>query len=102
MINYEFFYDIAAYINIQEKQLFSYKEVATHAYEYLCEFISSSEDLFPTEPIKTLYSLLVANGSETCLDWAYTLAKELDMIDMDYLDYLETDKEIIRRIMEGN
>lgn len=97
MVNYEFFYDITE----AWKGSFTPKEVAINAYEYLCEFETSLEDT-PTESIKTLYVLLVEDGSEVCLDWAYTLASELGLVDMDYLDYLETDKEIIKKIMGEN
>lgn len=100
MINYEFFYDIAAYGNETWKGSFTPKEVACNAYEYFCEFNTSLENEKPTETILCLYTLLIEDHSESCLDWAYTLAKELDMIDMDYLDYLETDTEVIKKFME--
>lgn len=101
MIDYSFFYTIAEYGNENWKGSFSPKEVACNAYDYLCEFNSSKENEIPTETIKELYSLLVEDGSEECLNWAYTLATELNLIDMDYLDYMETDPEIIRKFLEG-
>lgn len=101
MINYEFFYTIAEYGNVNWKGGFSPREIACNAYDYLCEFNSSKEIGTPTEVIKNLYSLLVEDETEECLDWAYTIASELGLIDMDYLDYMDTDTEIIKRFIEG-
>ena len=100
MIDYSFFYTIAEYGNENWKGSFSPREVACNAYNYLCEFNSSKEDETPTEVIKTLYSLLIEDETEECLDWAYTIATELNLIDMDYLDYMDTDKEIILKFVE--
>lgn len=101
MINFEFFYDIANYGNENWKGGFSPKEVANNAYEYLCEFQASKENEIPTETIKELYKLLIEDETEECLDWAYTIATELGLIDMDYLDCMDTDKEIIFKFLEG-
>ena len=101
MINYEFFYNIAEYENEVWKGGFSPKQIACNAYDYLCEFKASMESETITETIKELYKLLVEDGSEECLEWAYEIASELNLIDMDYLDYMETDPEIIKRFLEG-
>ena len=100
MLNYEFFYTIAEYGNEVWKGRFSPKQTACNAYDYLCEFKSSMENESPTGTIKVLYELLVEDGSEECLEWAYEIATELNLIDMDFMDYMETDPEIIKRFLE--
>ena len=101
-MNYEFFYTIAEYGNENwARGSFTHKEVACNAYDYLCEFDSSKENETPTEVIKNLYKLLIEDETEECLDWAYTIATELNLIDMDYLDYMDTDKEIVLKVLEG-
>lgn len=100
MIDFEFFYNIAEYGSENWKGSFSPKEIACNAYCYLCDFESSKETETPTVIIQNLYELLVEDGSEQCLDWAYTIASELGLIDMDYLDYMETDTELIKKFLE--
>ena len=95
------FYDIAEYGNGAWKGNFSSKEVACNAYDYLCEYNVSKENGEPTFVIKELYKLLIEDGTEQCLDWAYELAHRLGLIDMDYMDYAETDKELLRKILES-
>lgn len=43
-------------------------------------------------PLKNFVKLLAEDGSEECKEWLYQMADELGLIDMDYQDYLETDK----------
>ena len=100
MIDFRFFYDIALYGSENWKGNFTPREIACNAYTYLCEFQTSKETEEPTQIIKSLYELLVEDGSEECLDWAYEIASELGLIDMDYLDYMETDTEIIKKFLE--
>lgn len=101
MFNYERFYEIAERINENGRGDFTPREVACNAYSYLCEFNFSFKAQSPTETIKELCKLLVEDGSEQCLDWAYDIADALNLIDMDYLDYMETDPEVIRKFLEG-
>ena len=100
MINYEFFYDIATYGSENWKGNFTPKEIACNAYCYLCEFQTSKEAETPTQIMKSLYELLVEDGTEAALDWAYEIASELGLIDMDYMDYMETDSALIKKILE--
>ena len=39
-----------------------------------------------------VYKRQAEDGSEECKEWLYQMADELGLIDMDYQDYLETDK----------
>ena len=101
MIDFKFFYHIAEYASKYWKGNFSPEEIACNTYVYLWEFRSSKEnDNTPTEIIKTLYELLIEDGCEQCLDWAYAIADDLGLIDMDYMDYVETDTEIIRKFLD--
>lgn len=100
MIDYKLFYDIATYGSKAWKGSFSPKEIACNAYAYLCDFNHAKETETINTTIQNLYELLIEDGSEQCLDWAYTLATELGLIDMDYLDYMETDTELIKTFLE--
>ena len=91
-MEYADFYNIAEYGNENWKGSFTPKEIAMNAYDYLCEFKYSKANEEPTNTIKELARLLVEDGSEECKDWLYEMAKELNLIDMDYADYLETDE----------
>ena len=91
-MDYSDFYDIAVYGNENWKGSFTQKEVACNAYDYTCEFRYSKRDEMPTHTIKELAKLLAEDGSEECKDWLYTIASELGLIDMDYADYLDTNK----------
>ena len=101
MLSYEFFYNISEYGNENWKGSFTPKEVAENAHNYWCEFNYSTENEVVTETIAELYSLLIEDGSEECLEWAYEIATELNLIDMDFMDYMETDPEIIHKFLEG-
>lgn len=92
MLDYGGFYDIAEYGNTNWKGTFTPKEIACCAYDYLIEFNQSKADEMPTHTIKELAKLLAEDGSDECKDWLYQIADELDLIDMDYQDYLETDE----------
>lgn len=92
MIDYGLFYDISTYGNKNWKGAFTQKEVACNAYDYLCEFNASKRNEEPTLTIKELARLLVEDGSEQCKDWLYQIASELNLINMDYADYLETNE----------
>ena len=101
MINYEFFYNIALYANANWKGGFSNREIACNAYNYICDFQTSKETGVIAESIKYLYENLVEDNVDYTLDWAYDIAMELGLVDMDYMDYMETDTALIKRILEG-
>ena len=92
MLSYSDFYDIAEYGNENWKGSFTPKEIACNAYDYLCEFEASKANGEPTHTIEELAKLLVEDGSEEAKEWLYQIASELNLIDMDYQDYLETDE----------
>ena len=98
-MEYADFYDIAEYGNENWKGYFTPREIANNAYDYLCEFQASNANNEPTEIINTLCSLLAEDGSDDCKVWLREIAEELNLIDMDWHDYLETDdwlKEFIQ------
>lgn len=91
-MNYETFYDIAEYGSANWKGNFTPKEIAMNAYDYLCEFEYSKANEEVTNIIKELTRLLALDGSEECKAWLYQIASKLNLIDMDYADYFETDE----------
>lgn len=91
-MTYEDFYDITEYGNTNWDGSYTQREVACNAYNYLIEFEASKakEEISPI--IQELCKLLAEDGSEECKEWLYRMANELGLIDMDYQNYLETDK----------
>lgn len=92
MLDYGDFYDIAEYGSEHWRGKFSPKEVACNAYDYLVEFEKSKENEEPTHTIKELAKLLAEDGGDECKEWLFQIADELDLIDMNWQDYLETDE----------
>ena len=92
MMTYDDFYTIAEYGSENWKGNFTPREIACNAYDYLCEFQESKANNEPTEIIKTLCSLLAEDGSDECKWWLREIAEGLNLIDMDWRDYLETDE----------
>lgn len=97
-MDYSTFYDIAEYGNTAWKGSFTPREIAENAYNYKSDFDWSIANEEVSHTIKELAKLLAEDGSEECMDWLYEMAKELGLLDMDYMDYMETDPEIIARM----
>lgn len=95
MLEYRNFYDIAEYMNGINRNVFSAREVACNAHVYYADFQWSKENEELAHTIKELAKLLAEDGSDECKDWLYDIAKELDLLDMDFLDYMETDADIV-------
>lgn len=100
-MEYEDFYDIAVYANEAWKGSFTPKEVACNAYNYYADFIWSKENETISETIKSLAKNLaedLQNMNKSDADyeevkhWLYQIASELNLIDMNCHDYLETDE----------
>lgn len=98
-MNYERFYDIAEYGNQAWKGSFTSKEIAMNAYAYYADFQWSKENGVIAQTIQELAKLLAEDGTEECKDWLYDIATELDLIDMDFMDYMETDEDIVARFL---
>lgn len=95
------FYEIACYGNENWNQgNFTTKEVAEYAYDYLSDFQYSKENGVIAHNIKELYKLLIQDGTENGKDWAYQIAMELDLVDIDFMDYMETDAEIVMKFLD--
>lgn len=99
MLDFGRFYDIAEYGNKMWKGCFSAKEIAENAYLYYADFQWSKENEKVSFVIQELAKLLAEDGSEECKEWLYEMATELGLIDMDYLDYLETDASIVEMFL---
>lgn len=99
MLEYSNFYDIAEYLNGINRNTFSHREVAENAYIYCVDFQSSKENKKVAHNIKELAKLLAEDGSEESKDWLYEMAKELGLLDMDFMDYMETDEDIVSRFL---
>lgn len=84
MLGYNFFYDIAIYGNENWKGVYTPKEVACNAYDYLCAFEESKESQEPHDVIKELTKLLEEDGSDKAKEWLYNIVEGLGLIDMDW------------------
>lgn len=98
-MNYQNFYEIAEYLNGLNRNIFSHREVAENAHIYTCDFEWSKANDEVARSIKELCKQLVEDGKEQSLEWMYDIARELNLIDMDYMDYVETDTYIIARFL---
>ena len=97
-MDYADFYDIAVYGNENLKGSFTPKEIACNAYSYYADFQwSKANEVFCTT-IQELCKLLAEDGGEECKNWLYQIASELNLIDMDCNDYLETDEWLAKFI----
>lgn len=94
-MTYADFYDIATYGNEMWKGCFSPKEVACNAFDYYADFQWSKENETVSFVIQELAKLLAEDESEECKDWLYRMATELSLLDMDFMDYMETDADIV-------
>ena len=95
MLEYGKFYDIAEYGNEMWKGFFSKKEVAENAYIYYADFQWSKENNEVAHNIKELAKLLAEDGSYECKEWLYEIATELNLLDIDFMDYMESDEDIV-------
>lgn len=98
-MEYTNFYEIATYLNEINRNIFSQREVAENAHIYCVDFQWSKENDKVAHSIKELAKLLAEDGSEQCKDWLYEMAKELGLLDMDYMDYMETDADIVKMFL---
>ena len=98
-MNYSNFYDIAEYLNGLNRNIFSHREIAENAHIYTCDFEWSKANNDVAHNIKELCKLLIEDGEEQSLEWVYDIARELNLIDMNFMDYIETDKYIIARFL---
>ena len=94
-MTYEDFYEIATYGNEMWKGCFSPKETACNAHTYYADFQWSKENEKVSFVIQELAKLLAEDGSDECKDWLYRMATELELLDMDFIDYMETDTDIV-------
>lgn len=95
MMEYRDFYNIAEYLNGINRNVFSAREMAENAYNYCADFQWSKENEEIAHVIQELAKLLAEDGSDECKDWLYEMATELGLLDMDFLDYMETDADIV-------
>jgi hypothetical protein len=76
-LEYEDFYDIAAYGNENWKGSYTPKEVAQNAYDYYSDFKASKESGIVMHSISKLIELLAEDGSEDAKYWFDCLISEL-------------------------
>ena len=97
MMEYGDFYDIAVYANKNWKGTSSERETACYAYDYYTDFLWSKENEEIAHDIKVLCKNLAEDlkampNLEEPKQQLYQIASELNLIDMDYADYLDTDE----------
>lgn len=90
-MEYSDFYNIAEYLNEINRNTFTPREIAENAHIYCVDFQWSKENNEISFVIRELAKILAEDNSEECQDWLYRMATELNLIDLDYQDYLETD-----------
>ena len=100
-MNFRDFYQIASYGNEMWKGSFTAEEIAQNAYDYITDFQWSKENKIVAYNIQELSKLLAEDGSEECKDWLYEMATELGLLDMDFMDYMETDMDIVSMFLNG-
>ena len=98
-MQYVDFYEIAEYLNAINRNTFTAREVACNAYDYLADFQWSKANKMVARTIQELAKLLAEDNTYRCKDWLYRMATELDLLDMDYWDYAETDPDIVARFL---
>ena len=84
-MEYADFYDIAVYLNGINRNVFTQKEVACYAYDYLSEFETSKQKGKPTTTIQELMMLLIEDDSEECDDWLNQMTTELRKHEEDFI-----------------
>lgn len=94
-MEYTDFYDIATYGNEMWKGNFTPREIAGNAYIYYADFQWSKANGEIAHNIKELAKLLAEDNTDECKDWLYRMATELGLLDMDFMDYAETDTDIV-------
>lgn len=104
-MNLKDFLRIAEYGNEMWKGSFTQEEVKENAEIYYADFQYSKENDTISETIKSLCRNLADDvrempDLEEPKQWLYQIASELGLIDMDYVDYLETD-EWLAEFIEG-
>ena len=93
-MEYADFYDIAVYLNGINRNVFTQREVACYAYDYLCEFNASQEKGKPTHTIEELMKLLAED--EECKYWLNLVKTELGFWDEDEdADWDALERELI-------
>ncbi len=97
MLEYSDFYNISEYLNEINRDVFTARETAEAAYTYYADFQWSKENGKIAHNIKELAKLLAEDECDECKDWLYEMAKELDLLDMDFMDYMESDEDIVSR-----
>lgn len=98
-MQYVDFYEIAEYLNAINRNTFTAREVACNAYDYYADFQWSKANEMVARTIQELAKLLAEDDTCRCKDWLYRMATELNLLDMDYWDYTETDTDIIARFL---
>ena len=99
-MNYSEFYKIAEYLNGINRNTFSHSEVAENAHIYTCDFAWSKENHKVATSIRELYKLLVEDGTEECREWAYEIVRELKLVDMYYIDYVEEKAKVLMQYIQ--
>lgn len=76
-MGYEFWYDLAEYGSEAWRGFFSPREIATHAYEYKCEWNYALETHKVTETIKELLNNLREDKTEKAEEFIEVIETEI-------------------------
>lgn len=81
-MNYNDFYKIAEYGNVQWKGYFTAREIAKIAYDYKTEFDESVKQSKPTHTISELLNRLKEDGGKECIDWYNQILVGIGIIEL--------------------
>lgn len=98
--DFEIFCEIAEYVNEINRCFLSNNEILENAAMYLQEYIESYNNPV-TESMKELYRLLIESGSEQARVWAFKIAFNLELIDMNYYEFRKANKETMLQFIES-
>lgn len=94
-MNYLDFYGIVAYINCGNRSKLTEMELAETAHIYCVDFELSKVNGEIAHNIQELAKILAEDDTDEARDWLYRMATELGLLDMDFMDYMETDADIV-------
>lgn len=97
--DFEVFHEIAEYIDEVNKCFFFDDEILENALMYNQEYNESYNSV--TESMKELYRLLIESETEKARIWAFKIAFNLELIDMNYSEFKKANKETMLQFIEG-
>ena len=77
---YEFWYDVAEYLNEANRGKFTSREIAINAYEYTCDWLLSNTTYYVEYIIEEVIALLEEDGSEKAKEFLDEINYQIDKL----------------------